>query len=159
MKKRIILSLVLVLTAVTAYGEQKEGFWEKLRNKLEKITPVKKSSSTTAVGGVRGAKNDDATDIYWKGKDKASDVSEDELQKFNAAYESKKKGDNYLAMKQLEEFLAAYPQSALRADGFQAMEQIKAEISGAGSSPKVEPAQPKQPEAAPVKADPEAGKP
>lgn len=158
MKKRIILSLVLVLAAASAYGEQKEGFWDKLQNKLEKVTPVKKATSTTAVGGVRGAKNDDATDIYWKGKDKASDISEEELQKFNAALESKKKGDNYLAMKQLEEFLAAYPQSPLRAEGLQAVELIKAEINGAVPSPKPESSAPKLPEAAPVAAVPEAGK-
>jgi TolA-binding protein len=158
MKKRIILSLVLVLAAVTAYGEQKDGFWDKLQNKLEKVTPVKKATSTTAVGGVRGAKNDDATDIYWKGKDKASDITEEELQKFSAAFESKKKGDNYLALKQLEEFLTAYPQSSLRGEGLQAVELIKAEINGAGSPPKAEPSAPKLPEAAPVPATPEAGK-
>lgn len=169
MRKRIILSLVLVLATASAYGEQKEGFWDRLQSKLEKVTPAKKASSTTAVGGVRGAKNDEATDIYWKGKDKVADISEEELQRFNVALESRKKGDNYLALKQLEDFLAAYPQSSLRGDGLQAVELIRAEINAAGSSTKAEPSAAKQPEtapqggggateAAPVKPAPEAGK-
>lgn len=140
MTKKIVLSFALILAATVAHGEQKDGFWDKLQNKLEKVTPTKKASSTTAVGGVRGAKNDDAADIYWKGKDKTSELCEEELQKFNLAIESKIKGDNDLALKQFEEFNSVYPQSSLRVEGFQAVEKIKLEIAAAKSSQKAEPA-------------------
>lgn len=138
MAKKYILSLLLVLTAAAAHGGEKDGFWDKLQNKLEKVTPAKKASATTAVGGVRGAKNDDATEIYWKGKDKSSEMNEEELHKFNLAVESKVKGDNELAMKQFEEFLAAYPLSPFRVEGLQAVEKIKLEIAAAKNPPKTE---------------------
>ena len=138
MGKKIIVSLLLVLTSATAYGAEKDGFWDKLQYKLEKVTPAKKAASTTAVGGVRGAKNDDATEIYWKGKDKGSDMNEEEFNKFNLAVESKIRGDNELAMKQFEEFLAAYPQSPFRVEGLQAVEKIRQEIAAAKNPPKTE---------------------
>lgn len=129
MTEKMILACALVLSAALAYGEQKDGFWDKLQYKLEKVTPAKKGSATTAVGGVRGAKNDEATDVYWKGKDKTSEVNEDEMLKFNLALESKLKGDNELALKQFEEFLSAYPQSTFRVEGLQAVEKIRVEMA------------------------------
>lgn len=140
MTKKIVFSLALILAAAVAHGEQKDGFWDKLQYKLEKVTPAKKASSTTAVGGVRGAKNDDAADIYWKGKDKSSELNEEELQKFNLAVESKLKGDNESALKQFDEFLAVYPHSAFRVEGLQAVDKIKLEIAAAKNPPKAEPA-------------------
>ncbi len=140
MTKNIVISLVLILVAAVAHGEQKDGFWDKLQYKLEKVTPAKKASSTTAVGGVRGAKNDDATDIYWKGKDKSPELNEEELQKFNLAVESKLKGDNESSLKQFNEFLDTYPNSAFRVEGLQAADKIKLEIETAKNHPKAEPA-------------------
>lgn len=134
MKRGILLVCSLFLAASVANAEQdvkKEGFWNKLQNKLEKVTPSKKAGTTTAVGGVRGAKNDDATDIYWKGKDKSLEMAEEEMQKFNLAVESKMKGDNEQALKQFEEFLLLYPQSSFRVEGLQAVENIKQEIAAA----------------------------
>jgi hypothetical protein len=136
MKKSVMLICSLLLAAAVAHGEQvvkKDAFWDKLSQKLEKITPAKKGSTTTAVGGVRGAKNEDAADIYWKGKEKSVDMAQDELQKFNTAVESKMKGDNEQALKQFEEFLVLYPQSAFRVEGLQAVEKIKQEIAAAKS--------------------------
>lgn len=153
MTKKIILTLALILAAAVAHGEQKDGFWDKLQYKLEKVTPAKKASSTTAVGGVRGAKNDDAADIYWKGKDKTAEISEEEMKKFNLAIEAKLKGDNELALKQFEEFNAAYPQSSFRVEGLQAIEKIKLEIAAAKNPPKVEtPAAPSKEAVAPAAA-------
>ena len=142
-KKRAMILCSLVLLATVAHGEQavrKDAFWEKLASKLEKLTPAKKSSTTTAVGGVRGAKSDDSTDIYWKGKDKPVEMAEDELQKFNRAVECRMKGDNEQALKQFEEFLAAYPQSAFKVEGLQAVDKLKQEIAAAKVTPAVQPA-------------------
>lgn len=138
MKKRMLTVCGLLLVATFAHGEQtvkKDAFWEKLTQKLEKLTPAKKGATTTAVGGVRGAKNDDATDIYWKGKEKTQEMAQDEMLKFNGAVESKMKGDNEQALKQFEEFLVMYPQSAFRVEGLQAVEKIKQEIAAAKSQP------------------------
>jgi|GEM_PF-878681 len=136
MKKRMITICSLLLAASLAHGEQavkKEAFWEKLTQKLEKVTPAKKGATTTAVGGVRGAKNDEATDIYWKGKEKPVDMAQDEMQAFAAAIDSRMKGDNEAALRQFEEFLVMYPQSAFRVEGLQAVEKIKQEIAAARS--------------------------
>lgn len=141
MKTRILLAAGLLCLATAVYADQggkKDAFWDKLQNKLEKLTPAKKAAATTAVGGVRGAKNDDAADIYWKGKDKAVEMSEDEMQKFNLAVDAKLKGENDLALKHFEEFLDQYPQSSFRVEGLQAAEKIRMEIAAA-KAPKVAP--------------------
>lgn len=134
MKTRIMLVAGLLCLSTAAYAQQagkNDEFWNNLQNKLEKIVPTKKGATTTAVGGVRGAKNDDAADIYWKGKEKPAEVSEEEMQVFTRAVESKLKGDNELALKQFEEFLSLYPQSSLRNEGLKAVEKIKVEMVAA----------------------------
>lgn len=135
MKKRMMTICSLLLAATVAQGGQavkKDAFWEKLTQKLEKVTPAKKGATTTAVGGVRGAKNDEATDIYWKGKEKSVDMAQEEMQLFNAAVDSRMKGDNEAALRQFEEFLVMYPQSSFRVEGLQAVEKIKQEMAAAG---------------------------
>jgi hypothetical protein len=149
MKKYMVVFCGMMLAASVAQGAEKDGFWDKMQNRLEKVTPAKKTPATTAVGGVRGAKNDDAADIYWKGKDKPVEAPDEELQKFNAAVDAKLKGDNELALKQFEEFLAAYPNSSLRLDSMQAAERIRNEIAAA-KRPKVEPAAPAAPAVQPA---------
>lgn len=136
--KRIVfavLGVMLVVTVGLAGQDGKgDGFWSALKSKLEKITPTRKSTATTAVGGVRGAKNDEAADIYWKGKNKRAEVGEDELDKFNLAVECGLKGENKLAQKHFEEFLQDYPNSSLRPEGLKAVERLKAQEAGKGAS-------------------------
>ncbi len=137
-----VAGLLCMTTAVYAgQGPKKDSFWDKLQNKFEKLVPAKKGATTTAVGGVRGAKNDDAADIYWKGKDKTVEMSDEEHQKFNLAVESKLKGDNELALKHFEEFLVLYPQSNFRVEGLQAAEKIRTEIAATKAPARVEGAQ------------------
>lgn len=135
--KRIIFAVsgVMLIVSVVLAGQdgKGEGFWNALRSKLEKVTPTRKSTATTAVGGVRGAKNDEAVDIYWKGKNNRAEIGEDELEKFNLAVECRLKGDNKLAQKHFEEFLQDYPNSSLRTEGLQAVEKLKAERAGKGA--------------------------
>ena len=150
MKNKMVVFCGMMLAASVVQGAEKDGFWDKMQNRLEKVTPAKKTSATTAVGGVRGAKNDDAADIYWKGKDKPVEAPDEELQKFNAGVEAKLKGDNELALKQFEEFLAAYPNSSLRLDRMQAAERIRNEIAAAKRPVKIEPAAPATPAVQPA---------
>lgn len=126
MKKVTLVMLILISSS--AFAGQKDGFWDRLQTKLDKITPAKKVNAATAVGGVRGARSDDAADIYWKGRDKAPDMNHEELEKFNAAMESRSKGENELALRQFEEFLGMYPQSQFRIEGLQAVEMLKTEL-------------------------------
>jgi hypothetical protein len=135
---------VLLSMSTAVYADpvpKKDPFWDKLQNKFEKLVPAKKGATTTAVGGVRGAKNDGAADIYWKGKDKAVEMSDEEHQKFNLGVEAKLKGDNQLALKHFEEFLAQYPQSNFRVEGLQAAEKLRIEVSEAKTSVSGEPRQ------------------
>jgi hypothetical protein len=130
---RIAIAVISIVTvaASNAAAAGKDSFWDRMMNRLEKVTPAKKTTSTTAVGGVRGAKNDESADIYWKGKDKPSEVPEEELQKFNKAMEAKMQGDDQAALRQFDEFLASYPGSSLRLDALQAVERIKSEAEAA----------------------------
>lgn len=140
MKTRTLLLLTLLLAVWAAspvLGADKADFWGNLQGKLQKVTPAKKTNVTTAVGGVRAAKNESASDVYWKGKEKSHPVTEEELQKFNLAVDTKLKGNNEQAIKLFEEFLTNYPQSALRVDGLQAMDKIKEEMAAAKAPAKV----------------------
>ena len=71
MKKIAGLCLALLLTCtVTQAAENsadKAGLWSKMRSKIEQVTPKKKAASETVVGGVRGAKEEGSSDLYWKG--------------------------------------------------------------------------------------------
>lgn len=165
MKRLVMILGLLLLVSAPAFGGQQDGFWARLQKKLDMLSPSKKISTTTAVGGVRGAKNDDSADIYWKGRDKTLDMSDEELAKFTSALENRRKGENELALKEFEEFLELYPQSQFRVEGLQAAEMIRVDIAAAKTPVKVEPV-PKPQEsgaAAPATVAPaqpvEAGKP
>jgi len=159
MKKSVKILGLLILMSAPAFGEQKDGFWDRLQTKLEKVTPSKKVNAATAVGGVRGAKNDDSSDIYWKGRDKSPDMNDEELEKFNLAMESRRKGENELALKQFEEFLNMYPQSQFRVEGLQAAEMLRTEIAAAKAAVKVEPAPKPADTGGPVPATPTPAQP
>lgn len=157
--KRMTASLLCLLCAATvAHGEQvgnKDGFWDKLQNQLGKVTPVRKQATQGIPGGVRGAKNDEVNDIYWKGKDKVVDMTDEEMQKFTLAVDTKLKGDNEQALKLFEEFLVTYPQSSFRVEGLQAAEKIRLEIAAAKAPPaQAVPAE--TPQLQPVKQEPAA---
>jgi len=130
--------LCLLFAVAVAHGAQvgkKDAFWDKLQNQLVKVAPVKKQSTQGIQGGVRGAKNDEANDVYWKGKDKTVEMTDEEMQKFGLAMETKLKGDNEQALKLFEEFLVMYPQSSFRLQGMQAAEKIRLEIADAKNPP------------------------
>ena len=156
MKKIAASLLCLLCTASFVQGEpvgKKDAFWDKLQNQLGKVTPARKQTTQGIPGGVRGAKSDEANDIYWKGKDKAIDMADGELQKFSLAIDAKLKGDNDQALKLFEEFLVMYPESSFRVEGLQAAEKIRLEIAGAKGSP-ASPAPEQQAVPQPVKAEP-----
>lgn len=134
MKKLALIVLVAGLVAGGAAGagaaaaEKDEGLmgWLKaLQRRIETLTPQRSVQLSTGVAGIRGAKDDEQAKLYWKGKDEAAPVTADELEMFGAAVERALKGENAEAAKDLEAFLARYPDSPLTADAKKTLELMK----------------------------------
>ncbi len=127
MKKWIaMLALVGAVCAAPAYSaddNQGLSFWERLRRKIEMFTPKKKISTTTAVGGVRGAQAD-AEEVYWKGEANPQ-IDADELTDFKKAMASADKGDMVGAQAGFSDFLKKHPDSRLRPDAEMALAQLQ----------------------------------
>ena len=112
--------------SVSYAGEKDEsGFWSKIKSKVESITPKKKTTVTTAVGGVRGARDDSAKVVYWKGKEIDEQIAPDELDKFKSALEYAIEGNTEESLKHFDEFLAQYPKSPLREDAVKAVKKLR----------------------------------
>lgn len=117
-----LLSAVLVSQSLHA-GEKNDdtsSFWNRLRSKVESLTPQKKLSATTATGGVRGAPA--ATeDMYWKNDASAQTIGSDELEAFSRAMKLAATDDKTPAQAAFSEFIKKYPDSQLRKDADQAL--------------------------------------
>jgi TolA-binding protein len=113
--------IVLLATAGLATAQDNSSFWQQLKNKLEGISPQKKGTTTTAVGGVRGAKDNSGASLYWKGEEKPLTVGEDELASFNDASLAAMNGENAAALAGFQKFLASYPESVLKGDALAAI--------------------------------------
>ena len=125
MKRLIALLVVLgiALASPVQAADQELSLWERLRKKIELLTPKKKLTTTTAAGGVRGSLAD-ADDVYWKGEAKPVTIDEAELAAFGAAValaDEGKTGDAQLAFAR---FIKQYPDSTLRADAVAALAQL-----------------------------------
>jgi TolA-binding protein len=127
MKKLITALLALSLFGAHAQssgqGDSWTGFWERLRMKIEQMTPQKKLGSTTAVGGVRGAAVE-ATDVYWKGEAKPQSIDADELGAFQKAMALVEAEQKDQAKAAFAEFSKTYPNSPLKADADQVMARL-----------------------------------
>ncbi len=134
MKKIIVFLITIAFIATFAYaGEEKKekSFWDNLVKKMTRIVPKKKSRTytTTAVGGVRGAKDESTDKLYWKDKEIEMNVSQEEIDKFNNAVSLAVDGKGKAAEKGFEEFLAAYPKSPLKNDAQSALKELRAHKS------------------------------
>ncbi|MBU0728894.1 MAG: hypothetical protein KKE17_02150, partial [Proteobacteria bacterium] len=134
MKKIIAILMVLLLSVSLSFaGEShKKGassFWGKLRRMIESVTPKKQLAVTTAVGGVRGAKNQAEGNLYWKGEETEKEISEDELVSFTNAVQTASEGDTNKAMNMFDEFIATYPESSFIEEAKEAREMLKAEAA------------------------------
>lgn len=128
MKKLIALLMLLgVIFAAPAYSaddNQGVSFWERLRMKIEMLTPRKKIATTTAVGGVRGSQAD-AEEVYWKGEASAQPVDSDELVAFKKAVSLVDAGDMAGAQASFADFVKKHPDSSLRSDAESALAQLQ----------------------------------
>ena len=122
-----IFLLVLSLAALVVADDTKKetSFWDTLRSKIEKVTPTKKATVTTAVGGVRGAKNESGSELYWKGKEEKIEIAADELALFNSAMDTAIGGEANDAITLFESFVSNYPESLLHADSLLALKHLR----------------------------------
>lgn len=129
MKKLIALLVLLgVMFAAPAYSaddNQGMSFWERLRMKIEMLTPRKKIATTTAVGGVRGSMAD-AEEVYWKGETSTQPIDGDELAAFKKAVSLVDTGDMAGAQASFADFVKKHPDSRLRPDAESALAQLQA---------------------------------
>lgn len=128
MKKITMLFLLgLVLGSQALYAAEKSGssqtFWEKLRAKIEAMTPQKKTVVTTATGGVRGAPSS-TEDIYWKNEATGQTIAAEELDAFKKAMKLADSEGKAQAQAAFSEFIKRYPQSSLRKDADQALAML-----------------------------------
>lgn len=127
MKKLISLLLVLGFTAPGLHAadttDSWSGFWDKLRMKIEQLTPQKKLANTTAVGGVRGAAVE-VSDVYWKGEARPQSVDADELSAFQKAMALVESDQKDQARTAFGEFVKTYPNSPLKSDADQALGRL-----------------------------------
>jgi TolA-binding protein len=125
MKKLIMLLLLgLALGSQALYAGEKSdsamSFWDRLRSKLESLTPQQKVSATNATGGVRGAAVA-SEDVYWKNEATGQTIDSDELDAFKKAVKLIETGDKGQAKTAFSEFIKKYPDSSLRKDADQAL--------------------------------------
>lgn len=128
MKGFFITCLAIFMALSVSYAEEKDqdAFWSKIKSKIETITPKKKTTVTTAVGGVRGAQDESTMVLYWKGKEIDEEVQADELDKFKNALEYAIEGNTEESLNHFDKFLAQYPKSPLREDAVKAVEKLRA---------------------------------
>ena len=135
MKK--IFSLVLMLslcsTAAMAQEQAKKAgpsiseWLRGLQNKIAQIIPKKTVPMSNSVAGVRGAKEGVQAKLYWKGKKSDEAVTEEEMEKFKSGVALAEKGENESSLKQLDDFMKQYPDSALIPDAKKTFDMVKAE--------------------------------
>jgi TolA-binding protein len=129
----IITVIVLCAGMVSAQEKKESGLsaWLKeLQKKIDIITPRKSLPVSTGVAGVRGAKDDSGRNkLYWKGKKCEEPVTEEELHEFRAGIAFAEKGDTITAIRELEEFMKQYPDSALIPDAKKSLDLLRIEAA------------------------------
>jgi TolA-binding protein len=120
----VLLDVVLGTPVYAADTSTEPSLWERMRKKIEMLTPKKKLSTTTAAGGVRGSLAD-ADDVYWKGEAKAQTIDEDELVAFKKAIALVDAGNVAEAKTAFTDFIKDHPDSALHGDAETALAQLQ----------------------------------
>lgn len=113
--------MILPLSLHAAEGD----YWQQLKGRLTQISPQKKGNATTAVGGVRGSKDQAADTLYWKDEAKKVQVTEEEYNRFSAAYQSVVDGNKEAALTGFQAFVNDYPQSPLKEEALVAIATLQ----------------------------------
>jgi TolA-binding protein len=120
----VLLGTILATPSYAAGATAEPSLWDRLRQKIEVMTPKKKLSASTAAGGVRGSLVD-ADDVYWKGEFKPQTIDPDELSAFKKAITLGDAGKTADTQAAFSEFIMNYPESNLRADAEAALAQLQ----------------------------------
>jgi len=141
--------VIIAVAFGTAYAEERPSaretglreWFKELQKKIDIIAPRKSLPVSTGVAGVRGAKDDSGrSKLYWKGKKAEEPVTEEELKEFKEWIAFAEKGDTAAAIKELDEFMKQYPDSALIPDANKSMGLLKTEAKAEPRPvPKTEP--------------------
>jgi TolA-binding protein len=134
-----IITVIVLCAGMTPAQEKKESglssWLKELQKKIDVIAPRKSLPMSTGVAGVRGAKDDSGrSKLYWKGKKGEEPVTEEELHEFREGIAFAEKGDTITAIRELEEFMKQYPDSALIPDAKKSLDLLRTE---AKAKPKV----------------------
>lgn len=117
-----LLAIVLLGACAPSMATQEassvQEFLIQVRLKLERLTPQRTQTVTTAVSGVRGLEAS-ASDVYWKGE--ARLVTDLEMAKLKEALADLEEGRAELAKTALQQFLNDHPDSELGADALAAL--------------------------------------
>lgn len=128
MRRILLLCMVMVFSAGVVFAEEDTGekvsLWEMIRTKIEKVTPQKKPSVTTAVGGVRGSKAETGKELYWKGENSEPVVEAMELDSFKEALAEAETGNYEQARVLFEKFVTGFPGSSLKDDALSALHEL-----------------------------------
>lgn len=120
----VLLGVILATPSYAAGASTEPSLWERLRKKIELLTPKKKLSTTTAAGGVRGSLAD-ADDVYWKGEAKVQSIDEYELAAFKKAITLVDAGNTTDAQAAFTDFIKQHPESSLKPDAEAALAQLQ----------------------------------
>ena len=141
-KKLVSLIVAVILCCATAVLAQEKSesalsAWIKsIQQKIDQIVPKKSLALTTGVAGTRGAKEEGATKLYWKGKKGDETITLEELKTFRSSVDLAAKGDKDGSVKALEEFMKQYPDSALIPDAKKTLDLVKMDGAAKQEEPK-----------------------
>jgi TolA-binding protein len=96
-----------------------------IQKKIDSIVPKKIQPLSTGATGIRGAKEDASVRLYWKGKMNDEPVTDAELSAFKKGIDLAVKGERTEAVKELQEFMLQYPDSALIPDAKKTLDLVK----------------------------------
>jgi TolA-binding protein len=127
-----IITVIVLCAGMAPAQEKKESglsaWLKELQKKIDVIAPRKSLPMSTGVAGVRGAKDDSGrSKLYWKGKKGEEPVTEEELHEFREGIAFAEKGDTTTAIRELEEFMKQYPDSALIPDAKKSLDLLRTE--------------------------------
>lgn len=120
----VIFFGVFVMLPISLYAAEGD-YWQGMKERLSKIAPQKKVSATTAVGGVRGSKDQSADTLYWKDEAITAKVPDEEYAFFTVAFQLAVDGKKADATSSFQAFLKEYPQSSLKGEALAAINTLQ----------------------------------
>jgi TolA-binding protein len=131
MSKKLFVLIVAIATICSMAAAQGQkgptlAAWLKgLQQKIAQIAPKKSVTQSPGIADVRGSKGNASVKLYWKGKKGEAQVTEEELTELKKGIDLAVKGDMAGAIKELDEFMKQYPDSALIPDAKKTLELVK----------------------------------